>query len=39
MIMSMPWGNCDMIDGERQFALNGSRLSQWEVASEDRRSG
>ena len=39
MTMSIPCGKFDIMEGERQFALNGSRLSQWSVESRVRRMG
>ena len=39
MTMSMPCGKCASMEGERQFALNGSRRSQWMVEAGVRRVG
>ena len=39
MMMSMPFGKCVSMAGERQFALNGILRSQWTVESGVRRVG
>ena len=39
MTRSMSLGNCESVDGERQLALNGRRLSQWSVEAGVRSVG